>query len=59
MNRWRADQDQPLQPTDAIIALLTKALASQGYLNSEADRRQESGIDPLASAFEDFIARTL
>jgi hypothetical protein len=56
MNGWRADQDPPLPPHQAILALLQKGLASEGYWHQQAPKGGKTDGDALAQAFQSYIA---
>lgn len=55
MNKWRADQNPSLTPGEAILVLLRRSLASQGYLVDVAAGDAAQSTDALAQAFRNFI----
>lgn len=55
MNKWRADQNPSLTPGEAILVLLRRSLALQGYLDDVAAGNAADNTDALAQAFRNFI----
>jgi hypothetical protein len=56
MNRWRADQTPPMDPNHAIIALLRKGLAAEGYLSGTTTTAPVQDPDAIADAFRRLLA---
>jgi hypothetical protein len=55
MNNWRANQNPPLPPQRAILALLQKALVAEGYWTRETRVSEGVSEDSLARAFQSFM----